>query len=73
MRSMASGGALRKTWFGQRLHEWSDMEQGCAYLVEGMRLDLGELVFHVIGVHCADLFPSRGAKNLDDFHQLVNS
>lgn len=43
------------------------------YLVEGMRLDLRELVFHVIGVHGANLFPSRGAKNLDDLHQLVNS
>lgn len=43
------------------------------YLVEGMGLDLGEFVFHVIGVHRADLFPSRSTKNLDDFHQLVNS
>ena len=43
------------------------------YLVEGMRLDLRELVLHVVGVHGANLFPGRGAKHLDDLHQLVDT
>ena len=32
------------------------------YLVEGMRLDLRELVLHVIGVHGADLFTGGRAQ-----------
>jgi hypothetical protein len=44
-----------------------------AYLTERMRLDLGELVFHVVGVHCADLVSSGGAENFDDLHELVNT
>ena len=43
------------------------------YLVEGVRLDLRELVLHVIGVHGANLLTSRGAEHLDDFHQLVDA
>lgn len=35
---------------------------------EGVRLDLRELVLHVVGVHSLDLFPSRGTQNLDDLH-----
>lgn len=30
-------------------------------------------MLHIVWVHGADLLPSRGSKNLDDFHQLVNS
>lgn len=30
-------------------------------------------MFHVVGIHGADLFTSRSAKNLDDLHQLVNA
>lgn len=47
--------------------------QSWTYLIEGMGLDLRELVLHVIGVHGANLFPSRSAEHLDDFHQLVNA
>lgn len=47
--------------------------QSWTYLIEGMGLDLRELVLHVIGVHGANLLPSRGAEHLDDFHQLVNA
>jgi len=38
-----------------------------------VRLDLGELVFHVVGVHGADLVASRSSQNLDDLDQLVNT
>lgn len=44
-----------------------------SYLIEGMRLDLREFVLHVIGIHGPDLLAGGSAKNLDDFHQLVNS
>lgn len=44
-----------------------------AYLIEGVRLDLRELVLHVIGVHGANLLTGRGAEHLDDFHQLVDT
>ena len=43
------------------------------YLVEGVRLDLWELVFHVVGVHGTDLVTSRGTQNLDDLDQLINT
>jgi hypothetical protein len=43
------------------------------YLVEGVRLDLGELVFHVVGVHGADLIASRSSQDLDDLNQLVDA
>lgn len=42
-------------------------------LAEGVRLDLGELVLHVVGVHGANLFPGGGAENFDNFDQLVNA
>jgi hypothetical protein len=42
-------------------------------LVEGVRLDLRELVLHVVGVHGANLLPSRRAENFDDLNQLVNT
>lgn len=42
-------------------------------LIKRMRLDLRELVLHVVGVHGADLVASRGAQNLDDLHQLVDT
>ena len=43
------------------------------HLAEWVRLDLGELVFHVVGVHGADLVTSGRAKDLDDFHELVDA
>lgn len=42
-------------------------------LVEGVRLDLRELMFHVVGVHRTDLFPSRCSQHLDNLHKLVNA
>lgn len=42
-------------------------------LVEWMGFDLRELVFHVVGVHRLDLFSGRCTKNLDNFHQLVDT
>ena len=42
-------------------------------LAEGVRLDLGELVFHVVRIHGSDLFPSWCSQNLDDLHQLIDA
>lgn len=38
-----------------------------------MRLDLGELVLHVVGVHGADLLAGGSSQNLDDLDQLVDA
>lgn len=38
-----------------------------------MRLDLGELVLHVVRIHGADLVASGRAENLDDFYELINA
>ena len=43
------------------------------YLVEGVGLDLGELVFHVVGVHGANLIASGSSQDLDDLNQLVDT
>ena len=43
------------------------------YLVEGVGLNLWELVLHVVGVHRLDLFSSWRSKDLDYLNQLVNS
>lgn len=43
------------------------------YLAEGMRLDLRELVLHVVGVHGADLITGGCSQDLDDLYQLVNA
>jgi len=43
------------------------------HLVERVRLDLGKLVFHVVGVHGPDLLPGRCSQNFNNLHQLVNS
>ena len=42
------------------------------HFVEWMRLDLGELVLHVIRVHGLDLLSRWRTKHLDDLHQLVD-
>ena len=42
-------------------------------LAERVRLDLGELVLHVVGVHGADLVTGGGAEHLDDFDKLINA
>jgi hypothetical protein len=38
-----------------------------------MRLDLRELVLHVVGVHRLDLLARRCTEHLDDLHQLVDA
>ena len=38
-----------------------------------MRLDLWELVFHVIWIHSADLLTGWGAQHFDDFNKLINT
>lgn len=43
------------------------------HLAERVRLDLGELVLHVVRVHGPDLLASRRAQDLDDLHQLVDA
>ena len=42
-------------------------------LVERMGFDLRKLVLHVIGIHRLDLFSGGCAKNLDNFHQLIDT
>jgi hypothetical protein len=43
------------------------------YLTERMRLDLGELVLHVVGVHGTNLISGRRAEDFNDLHELVNT
>ena len=43
------------------------------YLAEGMRLDLWELVLHVIGIHSPNLIPRWSSEDFDDLHQLVDA
>jgi hypothetical protein len=43
------------------------------YLTERMRLNLRELVLHVVGVHGADLVSGRRSQDLDDLYELVNT
>ena len=42
-------------------------------LVEWVRLDLRELVLHVVRVHGADLVAGRRAEHLDDLNELVDT
>lgn len=42
-------------------------------LVEWMRLDLRELVLHVVGIHRSDLITSWGTKDLDNLDELVDT
>ena len=51
----------------------SDSVAFLPYLVEGVWLDLGKFVFHVVRVHRADLLSSRCTQNFDDLDQLVNA
>jgi hypothetical protein len=44
-----------------------------SYLTERMRLDLRELVLHVVWVHRADLVPSGCSEHFDDLHKLVDT
>ena len=42
-------------------------------LIERVRLDLRELVLHVVGVHSPNLLPSGRTQDLDDLDQLVDT
>jgi hypothetical protein len=44
-----------------------------SHLVERVRLDLRELVFHVVRVHGTDLIACGCAEHFDDFHELVDT
>jgi len=59
--------SLVNTKSPQREHSWG------TDLGEGVRLDLRELVLHVVRVHGADLFPCRRSQNLDDLNELIDS
>ena len=56
-----------------RMIYMASIQPSCAvtYLVERVRLDLGEFVLHVVGIHRLDLLPRRCAEDFDDLHQLV--
>ena len=43
------------------------------HLRKGVRLDLRELVLHVVRVHRLDLLPRRGAEHLDNLDELVDA
>ncbi len=43
------------------------------HLVEGVRLDLGELVLHVVRVHSSNLLAGGCAQHLDNLNQLIYS
>ena len=72
IKSIALGSALRNTWM---LVSMANSRGTANYtdLVEGVRLDLRELVLHVVGVHRANLVSCGCAENLDDLDELVNA
>ena len=41
--------------------------------VEWMRLDLRELVLHVIWIHCPNLVSCRSSEDFDDLDQLIDA
>ena len=45
-----------------------ELEEVKAYLVKGMRLNLGKFVLHVIGVHGTNLFPGGSTEYFDDLN-----
>ena len=78
-RSIASGAVRgRKTCGARRtLSKWlcnsCKRKNAETYLLEGVRLDLRELVLHVVRVHRLDLLPRRGAEHLDNLDELVDA
>lgn len=42
-------------------------------LAERVWLNLGEFVFHIVGIHGSDLLASRCTQNLNDLDQLINT
>lgn len=75
-KSIASGAVRgRKTY--KIPSQWlCNTVAGCyptTYLGERVRLDLWELVLHVVRVHCLDLLPRWSAEHFDDLDQLVDS
>ena len=55
------------------ISRWATTEISAAYFIERVRLDLGELMLHVIRIHGPNLVPGGSAKNLYDLHQLIDS
>lgn len=43
------------------------------HLIERVRLDLGEFVFHIIRIHGPNLVSGRCAEDLDDLNKLVDT
>jgi hypothetical protein len=72
IRSIALGSAFRNTCKIVSLAFPIDSKFS-SYLTERMRLDLGKLMLHVVGVHCADLVARRGAEHFDNLDELVNA
>jgi hypothetical protein len=68
-----AGIGLAEDLFGSVSKDSECDQRDITYLVEGMRLDLRELVLHVVGVHGADLVASRGSQDLDDLDQLIDT
>jgi hypothetical protein len=48
-------------------------DSASVYLAEWMRLDLWELVLHVVRVHGTDLVSRWSTQDFDDLDQLVNA
>ena len=43
------------------------------YFIEWMWLDLRELMFHIVRVHCPNLIPGWSSKHFDDLYQLIDT
>lgn len=69
---MALGSALRNTWTTVS-KEYICGFWRSSYFVKGMRLDLRELVLHIIRVHGSDLITSGRAEDLDNFDKLIDA
>lgn len=75
-KSIASCGVRgRKTYEHPKVSfgKSSPLANERAHLIEWMRLNLREFVFHVVRVHRLDLLSRWRSQNLDDFDQLINS
>ena len=58
---------------GQQMWAMGLEDGDSADLVKWMGFDLGEFVFHIVGVHSPDLLAGWCAKNFDDFDELVDT
>lgn len=73
IKSIALGSALRKTCSCRERDFPTSNSRYLSYLAKGVRLDLREFMFHVIGIHGTDLVACRSAQDLDNFHQLIDT